>query len=432
VTDELSKPLGQTSKPKRRSTAPKIIGNTVAMAAGAVIVAAAAWTLLTEDPLGGEPVAVVATHTPKKDAAPGTETAAKSLATPAATAQASAPTAAPAGAQTVTIIDGSTGKREQVMVGGGAPAAPGAPTVQRIAIPPEATGSAPASKSPSTQSSANPAAPAEKSAAVDPKLLEQTTQGQIPKIGSDGVRPADAYAQPAAAAKGPRVAVVVGRLGISANMLTEALAKLPGPVTLAVTPYGADLERWVARARGEGHEVLLQVPMEPFDYPENDPGPQTLLTNLPPEQNINRLHWFMARFGGYVGLANYMGARFVMNDASVGAVIRESGKRGLMFFDDGATPRTVTGTAAGSANVPYAKADIVIDATPNAAEIESALAKLEAAAHERGLAVGYASALPVSIERIANWAKTLSARGVTLVPISAVAKKPKSSLVSSE
>ncbi|MBN8958060.1 MAG: divergent polysaccharide deacetylase family protein [Rhizobiales bacterium] len=401
------------------------------MAAGAVIVAAAAWTLLTEDPLGGEPVAVVATHAPKKDAAAPAETAAKSPATPTATAQASTPATPPSGAQTVTIIDGSTGKREQVVVGGGG-ATPGAPAVQRIVIPSEATGTAAQSKAAPAQQPSSSAAPAEKSAAVNPKLLEQTTQGQIPKIGSDGVRPVDAYAQPAAAAKGPRVAMVVGRLGISANMLTEALAKLPGPVTLAVTPYGADLERWVARARGEGHEVLLQVPMEPFDYPENDPGPQTLLTSLPPEQNINRLHWFMARFGGYVGLANYMGARFVMNDASVGAVIRESGKRGLMFFDDGATPRTVTGTAAGSANVPYAKADIVIDATPNAAEIEGALAKLEAAAHERSFAVGYASALPVSIERIANWAKTLSARGVTLVPISAVANKPKSSLVSSE
>jgi polysaccharide deacetylase 2 family uncharacterized protein YibQ len=342
----------------------------------------------------------------------------------------------------VTIIDGSTGKREQVVVGGGAQAAPGtsaapsalaapgAPAVQRIVIPSETRTPAQSKAAPAQQPSS--AAPAEKSAAVNPNLLEQTTQGQIPKIGSDGVRPAEAYAQPAATTKGARVAIVVGRLGISANMLTEALAKLPGPVTLAVTPYGADLARWVARARGEGHEVLLQVPMEPFDYPENDPGPQTLLTSLPPEQNINRLHWFMARFGGYVGLANYMGARFVMNDASVGAVIRESGKRGLMFFDDGATPRTVTSTAAGSANVPYAKADIVIDATPNAAEIEGALAKLEAAAHEHGFAVGYASALPVSIERIANWAKTLSARGVTLVPISAVANKPKSSLVSSE
>ena len=35
--------------------------------------------------------------------------------------------------------------------------------------------------------------------------------------------------------------------------------------------------RQTQRARSEGHELFLQAPMEPFDYPDNDPGPQTLL-----------------------------------------------------------------------------------------------------------------------------------------------------------
>ena len=77
----------------------------------------------------------------------------------------------------------------------------------------------------------------------------------------------------------PRIAIVIEGLGIGANSTAEALAKLPAAVTFAFSPYGTDLERWVARARGEGHEVLLQVGMEPFDYPDNDPGPQTLLTS---------------------------------------------------------------------------------------------------------------------------------------------------------
>ena len=34
-------------------------------------------------------------------------------------------------------------------------------------------------------------------------------------------------------------------------------------------------DRGGARA-SDGHEVMLQVPMEPFDYPDNDPGPHTL------------------------------------------------------------------------------------------------------------------------------------------------------------
>jgi uncharacterized protein len=68
----------------------------------------------------------------------------------------------------------------------------------------------------------------------------------------------------------------------------------------------------------------------------------------------------------------------------------------------------------------------VLDATPTPAEIDNALAKLESIARERGVAVGVASALPASIDRIAHWAKAAAGRGIVLVPVSAVASKPKS------
>ena len=69
----------------------------------------------------------------------------------------------------------------------------------------------------------------------------------------------------------------------------------------------------------------------------------------------------------------------------------------------------------------------MLDAVPTPAKIDRALARLEALARERGIAVGIASALPASIERIAQWAKAAESRGIVLVPISAVAIKPKSS-----
>ena len=112
------------------------------------------------------------------------------------------------------------------------------------------------------------------------------------------------------AANPPRIAILVGGMGISQTGTAEAIAKLPAAVTLAFAPYGSDLDRVVQRARGAGHEVMLQAPMEPFDYPDNDPGPQTLLTTQTPAQNLDRLHWQMSRFQGYVGVTGYMGARF--------------------------------------------------------------------------------------------------------------------------
>jgi len=217
---------------------------------------------------------------------------------------------------------------------------------------------------------------------------------------------------------------VVTGLVISSAATGEAL-KLPRAVTLAFAPYGSDLERIASRARGEGHELLLQLPMEPFDYPDNDPGPQTLLTSLAPEQNIDRMQWLMSRFQGYVGVANYMGSRFTSADTALAPMLREVAKRGLMYLDDGSSPRSLAGQIATANGLPFAKAGLALDAVPTPNEIDRALLRLESMARDGGIAVGVVSALPVSMARIAKWAKTAESRGFLLVPISAAVVKPK-------
>src|SRR3984885_10020816 len=246
---------------------------------------------------------------------------------------------------------------------------------------------------------------------------------------SDGLKPFTVYAADAdrtKAARMPVCAIVVGGLGIGAAKTADAIVKLPPAVTLAFTPYGADPTKLAERARAQRHEILLQVPVEPFDYPDNDPGPQTLLTSLPPEQNIDRLYWHLSRFQGYAGIANFMGGRFVVTDAVMQPVIREAAKRGLGYLDDGSAPRSVAASLATGLAMPFAAADLSIDAVPTAVEIDRALAKLEGLAKERGLAVGVASALPISIERIGAWTRTLESHGVMLAPLTTVMLKSKS------
>jgi polysaccharide deacetylase 2 family uncharacterized protein YibQ len=263
---------------------------------------------------------------------------------------------------------------------------------------------------------------------ADSQLIEMTPDGPIPRIGASGLRAEQAYAKPVPKrVNSPQVAIIITGLGISASRTTEAINTLPGPITLAFGPYGVDLERVVSRARALGHELLLQVPMEPFDYPENDPGPQTLITSRTPEQNIERLRWAMSRFQGYVGVLNQMGARFTASEASFSPIIREVGRRGLIYVDDGSAPRSLAGQIAGGSGLAFAKANLVLDTVPSAAEIDRALVRLEGMARENGIAVAVASALPVTIERIAIWARTAENRGFTLAPISAASTRGKSS-----
>ncbi len=264
-------------------------------------------------------------------------------------------------------------------------------------------------------------------AAPDKRLVEKGRHGNIPRIGQDGARPLDVYARPVTAARSgrPRIAIFVGGLGVGQTATADAIAKLPGAITLAFAPYGSDLERHVARARDEGHEILLQVPMEPFDYPDNDPGPQTLLTGLTPEQNVDRLHWLMSRFPGFIGVTTFMGGKLTASEKTLGPILREVGARGLALVDDGTSARSLTMEAASLQGVASARADVVLDATNKAAEIDAALGRLETAARVKGSAVGFATALPVSVERLARWAKGLEQKGIDLVPVSALVSAAK-------
>jgi len=411
--DDLTAPLGRQLKKRRRAIklpVPQIIAGTLAAFLGVFVL----WAVVADDPYGGEPSAVVPANL--RIAAKSADIPASPSPTPPAGTQphesqnaaASAPPPPAAMAPnttTITIIDGKTGARQDVVI----PA-------------PANGGVAPAQ-----------AAPAQ-AAPVDQKFLEMTPHGFIPKIAADGTRPADAFARPVQALPGkpdaPRIALIVSGLGVSASATADAIAKLPGPVTLGFVPYGTDIAGLAVRARAAGHELLLQVPMEPFEYPDNDPGPQTLLTSLTPEQNIDRLHWVMSRFQGYVGLANTMGARFTASEPSFAPILHEIAKRGLIYVDDGSNPRSVAGRIAGANNSPFARADITIDAVPTPSEIDHALDRLEMAARERNVAVGIASALPVSINHIAKWAKAAASRGLLLVPITAVAMKGKQTTAS--
>jgi polysaccharide deacetylase 2 family uncharacterized protein YibQ len=401
TVDDLSTPLGQkTVRRKRRFRLPFTVMQALAVLLGLFLATFAGFAIFGENPFGGEPMTRIAIKPPaptEEKMATAPATASESSAKPAAKQ------APPSDQKTVTIIDGSSGARHDVTISG--------------------AGDGPGSDK------AEADAPPTMMAGIDPRLLEKSRYGMIP-VAADGLKPFTVYAADADRAKAARmpvVAIVVGGLGIGAAKTADAIMKLPPAVTLAFTPYGADPTKLAGRARAQRHEILLQIPREPVDYPDNDPGPQTLLTTLAAEQNLDRLTWHLSRFQGYAGIANFMGARFVAADSVMQPIVREAAKRGLGYFDDGSAPRSVAASLAASQAMPFARADISIDAVPTAAEIDRALAKLEDLAKQRGTAVGIASALPISIERIGAWVKTLDSHGIMLVPLTTAMLKSKSS-----
>jgi polysaccharide deacetylase 2 family uncharacterized protein YibQ len=258
----------------------------------------------------------------------------------------------------------------------------------------------------------------------DKDLLEQSEAGALPVRAADGRRPFDVYSMPWSGSRGAKVAIVIGGLGLSQTGTQAAIKALPPEVTLGFASAGNSLSRWMQAGRQAGHEIVLQVPLEPFDYPRVDPGRNTLIVDAPAAENVKSLHWALGRTTNYVGVMNYMGGRFVTDQEAMTPFMAELGKRGLMYLDDGSSARSVAPAMALASSVPLAVADGAIDAQRDRGAIMKKLDELEATARARGSAVGTGSAFDETVDAVRAWVAEAKKRGIEIVPISALASDP--------
>lgn len=244
-------------------------------------------------------------------------------------------------------------------------------------------------------------------------LVQMTDAGPLPIIAPNGQSPATAYARPFKNDGRPMVALIVGGLGLNPATTKQAIDELPPQVTLSFVPYSNGLQGWINMARAAGHEVMIEVPMQPLDYPNNDPGPQTLMANVKTTDLITHLNWALSRATGYFAVTNYQGSAFFKDRGGVGTFMNTLHQRGVDFIDDGQA-RDLTGAWG------RASADRVIDNQLNATAIAAQLNGLESAAKSHGQALGAGFAYPVTLAVAMQWTRSLNAKGLQLAPASAL------------
>jgi hypothetical protein len=260
--------------------------------------------------------------------------------------------------------------------------------------------------------------------APDPNLVEDSPNGPLPIIGKDGRQPWQVYARPFDTKETrPRIALIVTGIGLDQTLSQAALDRLPGPVTFGFDPYADNVTDNIANARSLGHEALLGLPLEPLDYPRQDPGPLTLLTSLDASQNTDRLMKLMGKASGYIGFVAIMGARFEGENSSLLPVLETLKRRGLMFADNKAPEQSVVAPIATQMKLAWAAGNSVIDSESDPAAIDQTLAGLETIAKRNGAALGIAALSPALLDRVSTWLPSLDGKGVVLAPASAIANR---------
>ncbi|MBE7211558.1 MAG: divergent polysaccharide deacetylase family protein [Gluconacetobacter diazotrophicus] len=248
----------------------------------------------------------------------------------------------------------------------------------------------------------------------------------LPAKAADGRTAATAYRSLVGLpGRTPRVAILLEGIGLAAEASRRAVEELPPPVSLAVSPYAADLARnpeppLLDRARSRGHELWLSLPMQPAATTA-DEGDRALHRDGTADENGRALEWTLSRFTGYVGLTDAAGGGFgegFADGAAFSLVADAVSKRGLLYAEGG------DGSHDGSALPPprsSRRADVVIDGRADAAAIAAGLTRLDGLATANGEAFAIAGPVsPLLVDQLRGWSDGIARHGISLVPVSAL------------
>jgi len=119
-----------------------------------------------------------------------------------------------------------------------------------------------------------------------------------------------------------RLAIIIDDYGARGNE-SRRFQGLPGTFTAAVRPNQENAEAWVKEARQAGMEILLNLPMEPRDYPTRNPGEDAILVDLSGREIRKRIKRALDTVGPVAGAKTYMGSLAVEDRDVMRPVLEE-------------------------------------------------------------------------------------------------------------
>lgn len=219
----------------------------------------------------------------------------------------------------------------------------------------------------------------------------------------------------------PRVAVIVDDLG-SRRDVFDILREIRRPLTVAVLPalpLSAAIARDASRA---GMEVLVGLPMEPYRFPEVDPGPGALLMSMPPGEIQQLVGSHLEAVAPAVGVMNRMGSRLTEDRPRMRAVLEVLAARRLFLVDAYTSSQSVAFDEARDAGVRAARRQILVDHARGEAGDRARWDEVAGWAERRGEVIVVAHGHPLTVRLLKEYVPRWEARGLRLVPVSQLAR----------
>jgi polysaccharide deacetylase 2 family uncharacterized protein YibQ len=214
-----------------------------------------------------------------------------------------------------------------------------------------------------------------------------------------------------------KIVVIINDLGLSKSYTLDAL-ELPSNITLGFSPYASSLAEWADQANAKGFEILVGLPMQPTDYPVNDPGPHALLHNLAVGENLSRLDWVLARSDKFAGIYSYPNESFSSYRTNILPVLDELKNKDFFLIYGNKQNEPQLNSLSESTGLELKTVNVLLDEEPSEEKLKEGFLKLEGAAYNNGYAIGYLNAYPISIKVLKEWLATIDSSKLAVVPAS--------------
>jgi len=217
------------------------------------------------------------------------------------------------------------------------------------------------------------------------------------------------------------VAVIVDDLGARRDVF-DPLRDIHRPLTVAILP-GLPLSEWTAREAAQaGMEVILDLPMEPYRFPEVDPGPGALLMAMGPQELQAQVGAHLASVPGAVGVTNHMGSRMTEDRTRMRTVLEVLAGRRLFLVDGLASNLSVAYDEAKALGLRAGRRQIAVDHAAGEAGDRVKWDEVTWWAERRGEVIVIAHGHPLTARLLREYVPRWEARGIRLVPVSQLAR----------
>lgn len=214
-----------------------------------------------------------------------------------------------------------------------------------------------------------------------------------------------------------RIGLIVDDMGDKRALALEFL-NLGVPLACAILPE-RPWSRWLARrAREKDLEVMLHLPMEPHDYPAQDPGPLAVMFSMAESEIRDTVRRAIESVPGVVGVDNHMGSRVTEDNNKMRIILDELDQYDLFYVDSLTTPDSMGRETAAILGLPTAQNRLFLDNERSTEAILGRLNQLGDAALRTGTAIGIAHVASSTVRALRLGIPALEARGIRIVPIS--------------